>query len=104
MNFNTNKIKVVKLDIPPDEELPDLDNLSPEEEKALDEKVGKTLAVLSDALGDFGDEEEETEEGEEGAEDGEDDQAEEEGEVDDASSNSTSASNDTVSKEEAESE
>ena len=40
VNFAPANIKVAPiLDIPKDEELPDLENLSPEQEKALDEKV-----------------------------------------------------------------
>jgi len=73
VNFTPANIKVVPiLDIPPDEELPDLDNLSPEEEKALDEKVNKTLEVLDNALGGMDDLDDE-----EGDEDGDEDDEDE---------------------------
>ena len=42
---------VPKLTIEPDTDLPDLENLSPQQEKALDTKVEKTLEVLEDVLG-----------------------------------------------------
>ena len=79
MNFTPANIKVVPiLDIPPDEELPDLDNLYPEEEKALDEKVNKTLEVLDNALGGMDDlDDEEGDEDEDGDEDGDEEDEDE---------------------------